>query len=74
VTVVLSLAVATAALGVLRSTLAMLAAQLIGAFVVDWVDEHRTPTAGAIAGALLIVAAVALVSRRSMPVAAPAGP
>jgi bacterial/archaeal transporter family-2 protein len=74
VTVVLSLAVATAALGVLRATLAMLAAQLIGAFVVDWVVERRPPTAGAIAGALLIVMAVALVGRRSMPVAAPAGP
>ena len=73
VTVVLSLAVATAALGVLRATLAMLAAQLIGAFVVDWVGEHRPPTAGAIAGALLIVAAVALLSRRSTPVAASVG-
>jgi transporter family-2 protein len=73
VTVVLSVAVATAALGVLRATLAMLAAQLIGAFVVDWVGEGQPPTAGAVAGALLIVAAVALLGRRSTPVGAPAG-
>ncbi len=66
VTVVLSLAIAAAALGVLRATLAMLAAQLIGAFVVDWIVEHDPPTLGSLAGALLIVTAVALVGRRSL--------
>ena len=61
VTIVLSLAVATAAIGVLRTTIAMLAAQMIGAFVVDWTVEHEAPRAGAVAGALLIVLAAAVV-------------
>jgi transporter family-2 protein len=65
VTVVLSLAFTTPALGVLRATLAMLAAQLIAAFVVDWTVEHEAPTAGVVAGGLLIIAAVALVGRSS---------
>jgi transporter family-2 protein len=64
VTVVFSLAVATAALGVLRATVTMLAAQLIGAFLVDWAVEGGPPTAGVVAGGILIVAAVALVGRR----------
>lgn len=64
VTIVLSLAIATAALGVLRTTLAMLAAQLITALVVDWAVGHDPPTPGVITGALLIVVAVAVVSRR----------
>lgn len=64
VTIVLSLAVSTRAIGVLRSTLAMLAAQLIGAFVVDWVVQHTAPTPGVIVGATLIVAAVGHVGRR----------
>ena len=63
VTVVLSLAIATPALGVLWATLVMLAAQLITAFGVDWVVEHEAPTPGAIAGAFFIVAAAALVRR-----------
>jgi transporter family-2 protein len=63
VTIVLSLAIATRAVGVLRTTLAMLAAQLTAAFVVDWVVEQEAPTLGVIGGALLIVAAVALVGR-----------
>ena len=63
VTIVLSLAIASAALGVFRATVAMLAAQLTAAFVVDWVVEHRAPTPGVLAGALLIVGAVALVGR-----------
>lgn len=71
VTVVLSLAIATEALGVLGATLTMLAAQLIAAFVIDWAIEGAAPTAGAIAGSLLIVAAVALVGRRPVLVAAP---
>lgn len=70
VTIVLSLAIASAALGVLRATVAMLAAQLIAAFVVDWAVLHEAPTPGVIAGAVLIVLAVALVGRRQ-PVAAP---
>ena len=61
VTIVLSLALATAAIGVLRTTLAMLAAQMIAAFLVDWAVDHEPPTFGAIAGAVLVVAAAALV-------------
>ena len=64
VTVVFSLALATPALGVLRATLAMLAAQLVTAFAVDWAVENQEPTPGAVAGAVLIVAAVWLVGRR----------
>jgi len=63
VTIVLALAAATSAIGVLRTTLAMLAAQLIGAFLVDWVARDEAPTFGAIAAALLIVVAVSLVNR-----------
>lgn len=58
VTIVLSLAIASAALGVFRATVSMLAAQLTAAFVVDWVVEGRTPTPGVLAGAALIVLAV----------------
>ena len=65
VTIVLSLAISTAGLGVLRATLAMLAAQLTAAFVVDWVVQHEAPTVGAVAGAALVVVAVALVGRRN---------
>jgi bacterial/archaeal transporter family-2 protein len=64
VTVVLSLAFVTPVLGVLWATLVMLAAQLIAAFAVDWVVDDETPTAGVIAGAVLIVVAAALVGRR----------
>ena len=63
VTIVFSLAVATATLGVLRSTIAMLAAQLVTAFAVDWVIEDRVPTPAAVVGAALIVGAVALIRR-----------
>jgi bacterial/archaeal transporter family-2 protein len=65
VTIVLSLAISTAGLGVLRATLAMLAAQLTAAFVVDWVVQNDAPTAGTMVGAALIVVAVVLVGRRS---------
>jgi bacterial/archaeal transporter family-2 protein len=58
VAIVLSLAVASAAIGVLRTTLAMLAAQLIAAFAVDWVIDGEPPTVGVIAGSVLIVVAV----------------
>lgn len=67
VTVVLSLAIATAALGVLRATLAMLAAQMTAAFVVDWTVLRAPPTAGAAAGAVLVVGAVALTGRWTKP-------
>jgi transporter family-2 protein len=63
VTIVLALAVATASIGVLRTTLAMLAAQLVGAFVVDWVARQDAPTGGAVIAAGLLVAAVWLVNR-----------
>jgi bacterial/archaeal transporter family-2 protein len=59
VTIVLSMAVAASVMGVLRTTLAMLAAQLVAALVVDWLVEHEAPTAGVITGAGLIVIAVA---------------
>jgi transporter family-2 protein len=70
VTIVLSLAITSAALGVFRSTVAMLAAQLTAAFVVDWLVEHEPPTPGVLAGAALILLAVVLVGRpirRSLP-------
>lgn len=70
VSVVLALAIATAALGVLRTTVTMLAAQMVGAIAVDWIVEHEPPTAGVLLGATLIIAAVAAVGRRQ---AAPAG-
>ena len=63
VAIVLSLAIASSALGVLRATLAMLAAQLVAAFLVDWAVEGDAPTVGSLAGATLIVGAVALVGR-----------
>ena len=63
VTVVLALAAATNAIGVLRTTIAMLAAQLVAAFVVDWVARDEAPTGGALAAAVLIVGAVLLVNR-----------
>lgn len=63
VTIVLSLAIAANALGVLRATLSMLAAQLVTAFVVDWVVQGEGPTPGVLAGAALIVGAVVVVGR-----------
>jgi transporter family-2 protein len=65
VIIVLALAVTTAALGVLRATLAMLATQLTTAFIIDWAVQHDPPRAGAVAGAGLIVVAVGLVGRRA---------
>ena len=64
VTVVLSLAIASADLGVLRATLAMLASQLVTALLVDWAVQHDAPTPGVITGAALIVVAVAVVARQ----------
>ena len=61
--IVLSLALATAALGVLRSTLTMLGAQLVAALLVDWVAGDDAPTLGVVAGCVLLVAAMALVAR-----------
>jgi bacterial/archaeal transporter family-2 protein len=63
VAIVLSLAIASAALGVLRATLSMLAAQLTAAFVVDAVLDGEAPTPGVLAGSALIVVAVVLVGR-----------
>jgi bacterial/archaeal transporter family-2 protein len=74
VTVVISLAIATSVLGVLRTTLAMLAAQMTAAFVVDWLVLRTPPLPGAVAGALLIVGAVGLVGRHQPLPAAPVGP
>lgn len=70
VTVVLSLAFAAAALGVLRTTVTMLGAQMVAAIVVDSVLLREPPTAGVIGGAVLIVVAVALVGRTALTVPA----
>jgi len=71
--IVLSLAFATAALGVLHATLTMLGAQLVAALVVDWVVNDEPPTAGVLAGSVLVIAAMALVARdRALRPAAPA--
>ena len=70
VTVVRSLSIADAALGVLRATMAMLAAQMIAALCVDWAIAGEAPTLGVVGGAALTVAAVAVVGRRSTPHAA----
>jgi transporter family-2 protein len=67
VTIVLSLALASAALGVFRATIAMLATQLTTAFVIDWIVKHDAPTAGAVVGAGLIVVAVVRVERTRAP-------
>jgi drug/metabolite transporter (DMT)-like permease len=45
----------------------MLAAQMTGAFVVDWVVENEVPTVGVIAGAVLILGAVVIVGRQVAP-------
>jgi transporter family-2 protein len=71
--IVLALAASSAALGVLRATLTMLGAQLLTAFVVDWVVRGDAPTAGVVAGGILIVLAVALVGRRAPMARAEAG-
>jgi len=70
VTIVLSLATASAAIGVLRATVAMLAAQLITAFAVDWLVRDDPPTVGVITAAVVIVLAVLLVNRGTMRVPA----
>jgi transporter family-2 protein len=62
-TIVLALAVASAAVGVLRATLAMLAAQLSSAFLVDWIVQGDAPRYGAVIGAAMIVVSVVLVGR-----------
>jgi transporter family-2 protein len=65
VTIVLCLAIASAALGVLRATVAMLAAQLVAAVGVDAIVEGEPPGIGVVSGAALIVGAVVLIGRRS---------
>jgi transporter family-2 protein len=62
-TIVVSLAVASAAIGVLRTTLAMLAAQMTGALVLDWIVEDEPPTARVLTGVVLIVLAVTWATR-----------
>ena len=72
--IVLSLAFATAVLGVLHATLTMLGAQLVAALVVDWVVNEEPPTVGVLAGSVLVIAAMALVARdRALSPVAPAG-
>jgi transporter family-2 protein len=61
--IVLSLAFATAVLGVLHTTLTMLGAQLVAALAVDWVTSDEVPTVGVVAGCLLVVVAMGLVAR-----------
>ncbi|HVF31651.1 MAG TPA: DMT family transporter [Acidimicrobiales bacterium] len=63
VAIVLSIAIAAAAVGVLRATLTMLAAQLVAAMVVDAVVTGDPPTPGVVAGAGLILVAVLLLRR-----------
>lgn len=60
VTIVLALAVGAAALGVVRMTLTMLAAQLVAACGVDWIADKDAPTPGVVAGSALVLAAVRL--------------
>ena len=69
VAIVLALASATSSIGVLRTTVAMLAAQLIGAYAVDWVADGDEPTLGVVAAGALIVGAVAVVNRGRSPAA-----
>jgi bacterial/archaeal transporter family-2 protein len=64
ITIVLVIAAATARIGVLSVTLAMLAAQLVGAVAIDWAVADITPTAGVLAGSALVVVSVSLVGRR----------
>lgn len=71
--IVLALAASSVALGVLRATLTMLGAQLLAAFVVDWIVRGDAPTAGVVAGGVLIVLAVARVGRRAPVARAQAG-
>lgn len=71
VSIVLSLAIASGAIGVLRATLAMLAAQLVAAFLVDWVVESEPPTPGVLAGGVLIVLAVVLIGREQQAAVGP---
>ncbi|HYD09821.1 MAG TPA: DMT family transporter [Acidimicrobiales bacterium] len=61
--IVLALAVAAAEVGVLESTLAVLAAQLVCAFVIDAIVDGASPRLGAVAGGALLLGAVWL-SRR----------
>lgn len=58
--IVLSLALATAELGVLRTTVAMVAAQLAAAFGVDAIVDGDTPRVASIVGAALLLVAVRL--------------
>lgn len=63
-TIVLTMAASTASVGVLRSTVGMLAAQLVTAFVIDWIADGTVPAVGAVVGAALVVAAVVRSNQR----------
>ena len=62
-TIVVSIAAASAAIGVFRTTIAMLSAQLVTSFVIDWVVLDTAPTLGVLVGAGLVVAATVLLAR-----------
>jgi transporter family-2 protein len=64
--IVVSLAFATAVLGVLHATLSMLGAQLAAALLVDWLVGDESPTVGVAVGCVLVIAAMALVARDRM--------
>jgi transporter family-2 protein len=64
VAIVASFAMTTQFLGVLRTTMGMLAGQLATALAIDWLIGDITPTLGVLAGAALISIAVALVGRQ----------
>ena len=64
VAIVASFAMTTTVLGVLRTTMGMLAGQLATALLIDWLVADITPTLGVLAGAVLISVAVALVGRQ----------
>lgn len=71
VTIVFSLALATVAAGVLRSTVIVLAAQLATAFVLDWLIDSLRPTASAVLAGVVVVGAVWLLGRQRLPAASP---
>ena len=63
VTIVFTIAMAAGSLGVLHATVAMLAAQLAVALVVDWVTADQAPAFTVAVGAALVVGAVLVMER-----------
>lgn len=59
--IVLSITVGAATIGVLRTTVVMLGAQLLAAVALDTAADGRPPPLGVVAGGVLVVAAVAIV-------------